>query len=145
MAKLGYMVLETQFHGRPLPNVTWWHESTLLKSHSMVLSEKRVKSILQLEKLQRSHLHMVLTCQASNNNVTTPISSSVTLDLNLRPLRVKLLVRPLRVKLLGENRPLSADSTYELWCEVAGAKPAPTITWWKGSMPMRNTRELNCL
>lgn len=53
-----------------------------------------------------------------------------------------LSVRPLRVKLLGENRPLSADNTYELWCEVAGAKPAPTITWWKGSMPMRNTREL---
>lgn len=47
-----------------------------------MLSENRVKNILKLTKIERRHLHTVYTCQASNNNVTAPIVSSVTLDMN---------------------------------------------------------------
>lgn len=56
-------------------------------------------------------------------------------------INVLVPVRPLWVKLLGENKPLSADNTYELSCEVVGSRPEPTITWWKGSTQMKNTRE----
>lgn len=56
-------------------------------------------------------------------------------------INVLVSVRPLWVKLLGENKPLSADNTYELSCEVVGSRPEPTITWWKGSTQMKNTRE----
>lgn len=72
--------------GSPLPNVTWMHENTMLQSDSVVLSDKRVKNVLHLERLQRGHLHRVLTCQAANNNVTEPITSAVTLDLNRKSL-----------------------------------------------------------
>lgn len=50
-------------------------------------------------------------------------------------------VDPLWVRLLGENRPMSADQSYEVSCEVVGARPAPIVSWWKGAEPQRNTRE----
>ncbi|XP_043947969.1 uncharacterized protein LOC108029676 isoform X1 [Drosophila biarmipes] len=121
--------------GRPQPRVTWLHGNTVYKDASVgqSLSERRVGNVLSLQRLERRNLHMQLTCRAENNNLTTPIISSVVLDMNLRPLIVKLQ---------GENRPLSAGNSYQLSCVVIGARPAPTITWWKGSTPMKNTHEI---
>lgn len=50
-------------------------------------------------------------------------------------------VKPLSVKLLTPYKPLSAGRTYELECQVTGARPEPLITWWKGSTKMTDTRE----
>ncbi|XP_023164952.2 nephrin isoform X5 [Drosophila hydei] len=121
--------------GRPQPRVTWWHGNTMFNSSGLghPLSERRVGNVLSLAKLKRKNLHMQLTCRAENNNLTTPIISSIVLDMNLRPLIVKLQ---------GENRPLSAENSYQLSCVVIGSRPAPTVTWWKGSTPMKNTHEI---
>lgn len=51
-----------------------------------------------------------------------------------------LAVKPLSVRLLGENRPFSAEKTYEVSCEVVGARPVPHITWWKGKTQLRNDK-----
>ncbi|XP_053986545.1 protein sidekick-like isoform X3 [Hylaeus volcanicus] len=118
--------------GRPPPRVTWWQENSLLDNVYESVGTKRVRNVLRLEKLTREHLHAVFTCQASNSNMTVPISSDVTLNMNLKPLWVRMR---------GANRPFSAGTTYEIDCEVVGARPTPKIIWSKGSTILRNARQ----
>ena len=50
---------------------------------------------------------------------------------------VPLAVGPLDVQLLGRKEPVSAGRSYEFRCQSVGARPPPVITWWRGSIQLR--------
>ncbi|XP_062713381.1 V-set and immunoglobulin domain-containing protein 1 [Aedes albopictus] len=76
--------------GRPPPTVNWWYNNEIVNHSSTILSERRVRNTLILNRLERKHLKAIFTCQASNNNVTNPISASIHLDMNRSP-KIKTL------------------------------------------------------
>ena len=72
--------------GRPTPKVTWWRDHALLDDVSEVVDEVsgKVTNELRLVQLRRTDLHSILTCQASNNNISVPASTSVKLDMHCK-------------------------------------------------------------
>jgi len=44
--------------------------------------------------------------------------------------------------LVGDNRPLSAESSVNVSCRVTGAKPPPIITWWKDATQMTDAKQI---
>jgi len=77
---------------------------------------------LNLKKLGRENLDNLIICQAINNNQSATVSSSIKVDIALPPLNVKILRRE-HALIAGQSRTIE--------CEVKGARPTPSITWWK--------------
>lgn len=116
--------------GRPKPDVKWWRGSVLEDDTDMTTTGPSAKSNqLILESVDRSHLMTDLTCQAANNNISQPVSTSVKLNVFLKPLKVEIL---------GNQNPLSADRTYKLECQSIGSRPAAKITWWLNTKQLHN-------
>jgi len=73
--------------GRPLPRVTWWRDHALLDDSFKRFGDFKVENELIIYELKREDLHSILTCQASNNNISVPVSTSVKLDMNCKSKR----------------------------------------------------------
>lgn len=72
------------FSGIPSPIVTWWRESILVDETYSQTTQGYVRNELVLPKLHRSDLLVTYTCQAVNTNLTVPVSSSITIDINCK-------------------------------------------------------------
>ncbi|GFU00828.1 nephrin [Nephila pilipes] len=118
--------------GQPVPTVTWWRESVLLDDTYDINPNGVIRNELLISSLQRHDLMAVLSCQASNNNVSLPMSSSVTVDMNFRPLDVMIE---------GDRQPLSAHKTVELVCRATGSRPPAVISWWKGTSKLKALKD----
>lgn len=50
-------------------------------------------------------------------------------------------VRPLSIRIQGPKRSFSANKSTEVKCLTFGARPKPSISWWKGVTRLKSTRE----
>ncbi|XP_045126119.1 neural cell adhesion molecule 2-like isoform X2 [Portunus trituberculatus] len=110
--------------GRPRPRV-WWTLHN--KTHEFIVDEtyeaidgERTQNDLMLPRLTPDHHMTRLACHASNTNATEPITSRLTLLLNMAPQRVRIT---------GLEQPLLAGKSYQVGCETFGSRPAPILTW----------------
>ncbi|XP_054716503.1 nephrin-like [Uloborus diversus] len=107
--------------GDPSPEVTWWRGTTLLDDSFNVTPQGFVRNELFLFELRRSDLLAEYTCQANNTNLTRPKTTAVRIDINLRPLEVKIA---------APHYPLTAGTRKQIICETTGSRPRATLTWW---------------
>ncbi|KAG7202911.1 hypothetical protein KM043_010052 [Ampulex compressa] len=120
--------------GRPEPKVRWWRGETLLDSKDEQGEFPALRrNTLVLRELSRADLHAVFTCQASNNNISQPMSASVAIEMHLKPLSVTILS--------SEHAPLSADRKYEINCMTFGSRPPAKLSWYMDGKKLNNYTE----
>ncbi|CAB0033445.1 unnamed protein product, partial [Trichogramma brassicae] len=115
--------------GRPEPVVRWWRGEMLLDA-TVARGDLVKRSTLVVRNLTRSDLHAKFTCQASNNNISQPVSASVAIDMYLSPLNVTILT--------SEDAPLSAGRQYEITCITVGSRPAANLSWYMEGQSLKN-------
>ncbi|XP_075590919.1 uncharacterized protein LOC124491075 [Dermatophagoides farinae] len=110
----------TSFGGKPRPTLTWWKDYSIIDDSFEYKSKDVTTNELVIESLARHHLLSIFTCQSSNNNITIASSASITIDLNLKPLEIK--IHQISSSLLANN-----DAKFE--CKSFGSKPKARLYW----------------
>lgn len=69
------------FSGKPLARIVWLRDGHVIDDTYMTTFESTVRNDLWLPSLDRRDADATLTCEASNSNLTQPLTTSVTIDL----------------------------------------------------------------
>ncbi|XP_028522320.2 synaptogenesis protein syg-2 isoform X3 [Apis cerana] len=120
--------------GRPEPKVKWWRGEMLLDSSDEPGEFPSLRrNTLIVKQLSRADLHAVFICQASNNNISQPVSASVTIEMHLKPMSVTILS--------NEHTPLSAGRKYDINCITVGSRPPAKLSWYMNGKKLNNHTE----
>ncbi|KAF7495666.1 Nephrin [Sarcoptes scabiei] len=108
------------FGGKPRPTLTWWKDYSIIDDSFEYKNKDVTINELVIESLARHHLLSIFTCQSTNNNITIASSASITIDLNLKPIEVKIKQM---------TTPLLANSEAKFECSSFGSKPKARVYW----------------
>ena len=76
------------FSGKPLPRLIWWRDGRVVDDTFTVSpSNGVVRNELWIPALERRDFNATLICQASNSNLTQPVSANVTIDMERKSSR----------------------------------------------------------
>ena len=64
-----------------MPRLIWRRDGHVVDETFVVVFDDTVRNDLRIPSLDRQDLDAVLTCEASNSNLTLPLSMSVQIDL----------------------------------------------------------------
>ncbi|XP_046489857.1 nephrin isoform X1 [Neodiprion pinetum] len=131
------LTLVCEVHGgRPRPSVAWYLESKMIdasyevreshgsKGESSTLTTNRVT----LERLTRRHHHARLACRATNTALASPPTTTVIIELNMKPLTIEIM---------NKRKTVSAGKKYEVECKSTGSRPPANLSWWRGAKPLQ--------
>ncbi|CAM1332063.1 Uncharacterised protein g10760 [Pycnogonum litorale] len=111
----------------------WFYKNKLLDDTSRQVSNQTVRNELLIKDIKRSLQDDLLTCIASNTNLTKPIRRSVAIHMYLKPTSVHIL----------DTSPIKAGQRHQILCKSSGSKPPARITWWLGNKKLLTSRELD--
>ena len=70
--------------GKPRPTIRWYKDNQPLDDSWIVTPQGIIRNELVITRLLRTDHKSILTCQASNSNLTKPVTASITLELNCK-------------------------------------------------------------
>ncbi|XP_029346856.1 hemicentin-1 [Acyrthosiphon pisum] len=112
------------YDGNPLPRLTWniRGENNIIDStYGIEIDDTTVANVLRIDHVHRENLGRKLICEASNMPNTIQISTSVTMNVYLKPLSVSIT---------GAEHPFLSGEPSNLDCISYGSRPAANITWY---------------
>ncbi|XP_071514967.1 protein turtle homolog B-like [Panulirus ornatus] len=102
--------------------------SSFSPSSGVGVGVRQVRTELSIPALTRDYLHANLTCRASNNNITEPLSTTLPLLLHLPT------CGPTSVRIRAPEASLVEGQQTRLECVAEGAYPAATLAWTKTTL-----------